>query len=41
MNVGSISIPKEDGYHGYMIIEGNNFVWKDLCGVIKHQFKLD
>lgn len=41
MNVGSISIPKEDGYHGYMIIEGNNFVWKDLCGAIKHQFKLD
>lgn len=32
MNCGSVSIPKEDGYHGYMIIEDNNITWKDLDG---------
>lgn len=41
MNVGSVSIPKEDGYHGYMIIEDGVFYWKDLDGniVTKYQGK--
>ena len=30
MNPGSVSIPKEDSWHGYMVWEGKDFVWKDL-----------
>lgn len=29
MNPGSVSIPKENSLHSYMITDGNNFVWKD------------
>lgn len=32
MNPGSVSIPKEDSPHGYMILENGNFTWKDLNG---------
>lgn len=32
MNPGSVSIPKEESWHGYMIWEGKNFVWKDFDG---------
>lgn len=32
MNPGSVSIPKEDSHHGYMLYENKNFVWKDLEG---------
>ena len=32
MNPGSVSIPKEDSWHGYMILEKEIFVWKDLEG---------
>ena len=32
MNPGSLSIPKEDSHHGYMICEGSYFTWKDLDG---------
>lgn len=31
MNPGSVSIPKENSKHGYMIIE-DHFLWKDLDG---------
>lgn len=30
MNPGSVSIPKENSHHGYMIYENNTFTWKDL-----------
>lgn len=40
MNSGSISIPKEDGYHGFMVIENNVFKWKDLDGIVKNEFTL-
>ena len=30
MNPGSVSIPKENSHHGYMIYENNTFIWKDL-----------
>lgn len=33
MNPGSVSIPKEDSAHGYMIWE-KEFIWKDLEGNI-------
>lgn len=40
MNCGSTSIPKENGYHGYMIIafdgKTSKFIWKDLDGVTKN-----
>ena len=36
LNPGSVSIPKENSHHGYMIFEDKNSVWKDLDGnVIK------
>ena len=43
MNPGSISIPKEDSWHGYMILEQYAagdclFTWKDLDGEVKMEF---
>ncbi|MBQ1207404.1 MAG: phosphodiesterase [Lachnospiraceae bacterium] len=35
LNPGSVSIPKEDSWHGYMMLEDGVFVWKDLDGEIK------
>lgn len=32
INPGSISIPKEESWHGYIIYEDGRFVWKDLDG---------
>ena len=32
MNPGSVSIPKGDTSHGYMVLENNHFLWKDLDG---------
>lgn len=34
MNPGSVSIPKNDSHHGYMMIENGRFAWKDLSGRI-------
>lgn len=39
MNPGSVSIPKEGSWHGYMIWEGRSFVWKDLEGNFKTEWK--
>lgn len=33
MNPGSTSLPKEDSHHGYMIIDENEFIWKDFDGI--------
>ncbi|MBR5561821.1 MAG: phosphodiesterase [Clostridia bacterium] len=30
LNPGSVSIPKENSWHGYMILEGGRFIWKDF-----------
>lgn len=32
MNPGSISIPKENSWHGYMIIENGTYTWYDFDG---------
>jgi len=32
MNPGSVSIPKENSPHGYMLLEGNRIQWKTLEG---------
>ena len=31
LNPGSVSIPKENSPHSYMTLEGNTFLWKDVC----------
>lgn len=38
MNPGSISIPKEGSQAGYMIIDGKDFLWKDLDGKVYKQY---
>lgn len=40
MNPGSVSIPKQDSWHGYMILENNVFYWKDLQGNIQKEFEV-
>ena len=32
LNPGSVSIPKENSWHGYMILENGTFAWKALGG---------
>ena len=39
MNPGSVSIPKENSHHGYMMFENGLFLWKDLDGEEKHRFE--
>lgn len=34
LNPGSVSIPKENSHHGYMILENGEFTWKDLDGKV-------
>ena len=34
LNPGSVSIPKENSHHSYMILENQNFIWKTLDGEI-------
>lgn len=36
LNPGSVSIPKENSHHGYMILENGVFTWKDMDGNIMH-----
>ena len=38
MNPGSVSIPKENSYHGYMTYENGEFLWKDFEGNIKNKY---
>ncbi len=35
LNPGSVSIPKEESHHGYMILEQDKFIWKDLSGEVQ------
>ena len=39
LNPGSVSIPKEDSWHGYMILEDGRFTWKEFGG--KEMMKYD
>ena len=39
LNTGSVSIPKENSWHGYIMLENNEFIWKDLEGKIKMNYK--
>lgn len=38
MNPGSVSIPKEESWHGYMTLEQGCFEWKDMDGNIKMEY---
>ena len=41
MNTGSVSIPKEGSFHSYMILENEEFLWKNLeNGEVYNSFKL-
>lgn len=35
LNPGSVSIPKNGSWHGYMIFENGAFIWKDFDGNIR------
>ena len=34
VNPGSVSLPKEDSAHGYMIVENGEMLWKNLEGTV-------
>jgi putative phosphoesterase len=40
MNPGSVSIPKENSHHGYMVFENKKFLWKDFDGNIKNEYSV-
>lgn len=40
LNPGSVSIPKEDSAHSYMILEEGAFLWKDLDGAVYHEYEI-
>lgn len=40
INPGSVSIPKDNSEHSYMIIENNNILWKNLDGKIYMNYNL-
>jgi putative phosphoesterase len=40
MNPGSVSIPKEDSVHGYMMLEDGVFLWKTLEGETYQSYEL-
>ena len=37
LNPGSVSIPKNGSWHGYMVYENGTFIWKDLDGAVQMQ----
>ena len=40
LNPGSVSIPKEQSWHGYLMLDQKEAVWKDLDGIVKDQIGL-
>ena len=40
MNPGSVSIPKENSWHGYMTLEKGLLQWKDLTGEVKMEYRI-
>ena len=40
LNPGSISIPKENSVHSYMIYENGSFMWNDLDGNCYNRFEV-
>lgn len=40
LNPGSVSIPKNDSWHGYMTLENGQFLWKDFENTVHLRWKL-
>ena len=40
MNPGSVSLPKKDSWRGYMILEANRAVWKELDGTVRETVEI-
>jgi len=40
LNPGSVSIPKENSPHSYMVFDGERFEWKTLDGEVYKEFLL-
>lgn len=40
INPGSVSIPKENSYRGYIILENGVFLFKDLDNNIKNEYRI-
>ena len=40
LNPGSVSIPKNNSWHGYMTLEDGKFLWKDLDGTVQMEHTL-
>lgn len=40
LNPGSVSIPKENSWHGYMILEDGQCLWKDFEGTVHMQWNM-
>ena len=40
LNPGSVSLPKQNSWHGYMLFEDGLFTWKDLDGEEKMSFNM-
>ena len=40
LNPGSISIPKQDSRHSYMMLNDDVFLWKDMDGTVYHDYRL-
>ena len=38
MNPGSVALPKDGSWHGYMTIEHGTFTWKDIDGNVRMTF---
>lgn len=40
MNPGSVSIPKENTHHGYMTLVDGVFLWRDLDGTVRNEYRV-
>lgn len=41
MNPGSVSIPKGNSSHGYMLLDDGKFLWKDIGGTVYDRHELE
>lgn len=41
LNPGSVSIPKNESWHGYLMLEDGVFTWKELNGTIRQEFAIE
>jgi len=41
INPGSVSIPKENSHHGYMIMDEGKFLWNDIGGTVYDRYELE